>query len=221
MKNRKLNIHYSELVAVTFSLLAFLSPSIGITADYPPPGDYQRGAKTWANNCARCHNIRDPRDLRDDQWITSVFHMRLRAGLTGQQARDILTFLQKANDQTSTTSTDTSSELTTASATKVAADSSKGLSGSSIAVGKKVYNQTCIACHGADGTGSLPGTPDFTQTDGPLAKSNDTLFKHIIEGFQSPGSPMAMPAKGGNADLSPDEIRSVLGYMRKTFGKGN
>jgi len=216
MKNRKLNIYHSELVAVTLALLAFLSPSIGLTADYPPPGDYQRGAKTWANNCARCHNIRDPRDLRDDQWITSVFHMRIRAGLTGQQTRDILTFLQKANDQTSATSA-----LTTASATKVVADSSKVSSGSSIAIGKKVYNQTCIACHGADGTGSLPGAPDLTQTDGPLAKSDDTLFKHIIEGFQTPGSPMAMPAKGGNADLNQDEIRSVLGYIRKTFGEGN
>lgn len=66
-------------------------------ADYPPPGDVSRGAQAWVDNCMRCHNSRDPRELRDDQWITTVFHMRVRAGLTGQEARDILTFLQESN----------------------------------------------------------------------------------------------------------------------------
>ncbi|MFH1820201.1 MAG: cytochrome c, partial [Pseudomonadota bacterium] len=28
--------------------------------------------------------------------------------------------------------------------------------------GQAVYNGTCIACHGSDGTGSLPGVPDLT-----------------------------------------------------------
>lgn len=60
-------------------------------------GDFARGAKAWANNCLRCHNARDPRELRDDQWITTTTHMRVRAGLTGQQARDIITFLQQSN----------------------------------------------------------------------------------------------------------------------------
>lgn len=59
--------------------------------------DFARGAKAWADNCLRCHNARDPQELRDDQWITTTTHMRVRAGLTGQQARDIITFLQKSN----------------------------------------------------------------------------------------------------------------------------
>jgi|TARA_Y100000780_G_C13401159_1_gene308103 cytochrome c1 len=42
--------------------------------------------------------MRDPAEFRDDFWEPSVLHMRLRAGLTGQETRDILTFLQKAND---------------------------------------------------------------------------------------------------------------------------
>lgn len=56
-----------------------------------------RGVKAWTNNCSRCHNVRDPKEMRDDQWKASVFHMRVRAGLTGQETRDILTFLQSAN----------------------------------------------------------------------------------------------------------------------------
>ena len=48
--------------------------------------------------------MRSPTDLRDDQWITTVFHMRVRAGLTGQEARDILTFLQGSNAKVETVS---------------------------------------------------------------------------------------------------------------------
>jgi len=60
-------------------------------------GDYTRGVQRWAENCARCHNMRDTKEFRDDQWKVIVTHMRVRAGLTGQDARDILEFLQKSN----------------------------------------------------------------------------------------------------------------------------
>ena len=63
-------------------------------------------------------------------------------------------------------------------------------------IGKAVYESTCIACHGSDGTGTLPGVPDFTQSNGPLNKSDAVLVKHISSGFQGPDSPMAMPPKG-------------------------
>lgn len=59
--------------------------------------NFARGAKLWANRCASCHNMRDPKDLTDNQWKTVMTHMQIRAGLTGQDARDILEFLQKSN----------------------------------------------------------------------------------------------------------------------------
>ncbi len=65
--------------------------------DKAKEGDFLRGARAWAENCNRCHNVRDPKELRDDQWITTVFHMRVRGGLTGQQTRDIIKFLQESN----------------------------------------------------------------------------------------------------------------------------
>jgi len=58
---------------------------------------FARGATSWADNCARCHNMRSPGELRDDQWRAVVAHMRVRAGLTGAEARDILAFLQGSN----------------------------------------------------------------------------------------------------------------------------
>ncbi len=87
-----------------------------------------------------------------------------------------------------------------------------------VTAGKGVYSQTCIACHGANGKGAIPGVPSFTSSDGPLSKTDAVLQKHISEGFQSPGSPMAMPAKGGNPSLDESDIEAVLTFIRAEFG---
>ncbi len=84
--------------------------------------------------------------------------------------------------------------------------------------GKAVYVQTCIACHGANGKGTIPGVTDFNAEDSPLSKSEADLVKNISEGFQTKGSFMAMPAKGGNPALTEADIRAVLAYLRAEFG---
>lgn len=85
--------------------------------------------------------------------------------------------------------------------------------------GEAIYMGTCMACHGTDGTGMIPGTPDFTDKSGRLAKSDAELVASITNGFQTPGSPMAMPPKGGNPSLTEQDITAVLAYLRKTFGQ--
>lgn len=85
--------------------------------------------------------------------------------------------------------------------------------------GKEIYNQTCIACHGATGKGEIPGAPNFTENGGRLSKSDSVLFDSTKNGFRSPGSPMAMPKKGGNTELGDQDIKDVIGYMHKAFGK--
>lgn len=60
-------------------------------------GDVARGVKAWSENCMRCHNARDPREYSDDLWKPIITHMRIRAGLTGQQARDILAYFKQSN----------------------------------------------------------------------------------------------------------------------------
>mgnify|MGYP003624242363 CR=1 FL=1 len=169
-------------------------------------GNVARGATSWAQNCARCHEMRDPAEFRDDQWRTIVAHMRIRAGLTGQQQRDILAFLQSANNP---------APKAVKVSSAIVADNNSG----PVLSGKEIYSKTCIACHGANGKGTLPGAPDFTKLDGPLSKSDEILLQNITEGFQSPGSPMAMPAKGGDASLTVVDIRAVLSYLREGFGK--
>jgi len=188
-----------ENIFYTYSLILALvmCPGLVNAADDSKAGDMSRGAQQWANNCSRCHNMRDPKEFRDDEWKPIILHMRIRAGLTGQQSRDILSFLQSSNYIAVNTSPGSDT-------------SSAGLSG------VQIYKQTCVACHGADGSGAIPGVPDFGER---LSKSDDTLLQHIIEGFQSPGSPMAMPARGGNPNYTDQDLREALSYIRNNFGK--
>jgi|GEM_PF-1220646 len=88
--------------------------------------------------------------------------------------------------------------------------------------GKRVYQGTCIACHGDDGRGTLPGVPNLTRMEGfsHTSHSDFALFKHVehVEnGLKKPGDPMAMPPKGGNPRLTEKDIRDVLIYMRAKF----
>lgn len=83
--------------------------------------------------------------------------------------------------------------------------------------GQLVYNGTCIACHGSDGTGSLPGVPDLTGKTGLLSQDDAVLLRRMADGFQSSGSSMAMPAKGGNPALTDADLSAVLKYMRHEF----
>lgn len=83
--------------------------------------------------------------------------------------------------------------------------------------GEVVYNETCIACHGGDGSGSLPGVPGLAGKTGPLSAEDAVVLKRMAEGFQSPGSPMEMPPRGGDPALSDADLKAVLEYMRKAF----
>lgn len=207
-----------SLNALAAVLVAGLMPGIATAADYPPPGDAQRGAQIWADNCGRCHNIRGPQNQRDDQWITSMFHMRIRAGLTGQQTRDVLTFLQSSNRPpsalTAAPSGDEAPSETEATSGDTAAAAGRQQVAGNVSAGRSIYSQSCAACHGSSGQGAFSDVPNIR---GRLGKPASTLVQNVIRGFQSPGSAMAMPPKGGNPGLSTADIQSVVAYMKATF----
>ena len=87
-----------------------------------------------------------------------------------------------------------------------------------VEMGRKVYSQTCVACHGANGKGMIPGVSDFTKAEGPLSQSDEALIASIRDGLVKAGKPLSMPAKGGNPPLTDEEIQAVLEYLRTTFG---
>lgn len=55
------------------------------------------GARYWAAQCHRCHNLRDPKEFTDEIWDVSVNHMRIRANIPANQARAIKAFLKASN----------------------------------------------------------------------------------------------------------------------------
>lgn len=79
--------------------------------------------------------------------------------------------------------------------------------------GKALYQTTCIACHGSKAQGAIPGVPDLAK-GGRLGKPDAELAANILGGFQSKGSPMAMPPKGGNPKLTAADAQALVVYMR-------
>lgn len=76
--------------------------------------------------------------------------------------------------------------------------------------GPQVYNEACIACHGA-GIGGAPVLGDAPAWEARIAAGADTLHNHAINGFT--GSAGYMPPKGGRMDLSDEEISAAVDYM--------
>lgn len=81
-----------KLTAVTGLLLSSLSTSLMANSN-DTEADMVNGAQIWADVCMRCHNLRAPEDLSKRAWKYSMQHMRVRAGLTGQETKDVLAFI--------------------------------------------------------------------------------------------------------------------------------
>jgi hypothetical protein len=109
MRNFKTTFTAGAAIAVTAAIyLAGCQSSGPATATEPtggggvfhrmmaPPTE-KAGAELWTENCTRCHNPRPPEYYSDAQWDTVVHHMRLRANLTGDEARKVAEFLKAAN----------------------------------------------------------------------------------------------------------------------------
>ena len=99
---RYLTAYHAIFIGLTgASLLAFgLHVSLAAELDSERASDpmqFARGAKAWAENCGRCHNLRAPEELTDEDWDVTVTHMRVRGNLPGALARDIAAFLKASN----------------------------------------------------------------------------------------------------------------------------
>jgi cytochrome c5 len=76
--------------------------------------------------------------------------------------------------------------------------------------GEEVYNQACVACHGA-GIAGAPKLGDGAAWASRIAQGDATLHKHAIEGYQ--GKAGYMPPKGGRVDLSDQSIVNAVDYI--------
>lgn len=202
---RSVSIHQWLLIGLLVPVFA--------NAD-PIAGDPRQGAQRWAETCIRCHNLRDPAEFEAKLWKASITHMRIRAGLTGKDAADILAFMISG-------SPDANQTFNVIPAASGAMPASAPGTGAQATDGASLYRaSTCIACHGENGTGVIPGVPNLSAEDSPLVrKSESELAQNIANGFQSPGSSLAMPPKGGDPSLTMAEIHALLEHMIQAFGK--
>ena len=84
----------------TTILLCMLFGANSLLASDAKKADAVNGASVWADTCMRCHNLRAPGDLSQRAWVYSINHMRIRAGLTGQETRDVLEFILSSRTDT-------------------------------------------------------------------------------------------------------------------------
>jgi cytochrome c5 len=74
--------------------------------------------------------------------------------------------------------------------------------------GKKVYESTCIACHGA-GVANAPKFGDKKAWAMHLMQGTEHLYGNALKGIG------AMPPRGGNLTLSDAEVKAAVDYMVK------
>jgi len=72
--------------------------------------------------------------------------------------------------------------------------------------GKKVYDATCMVCHGT-GVAGAPKYGDKAAWAPRVATGQDALLKNSINGIR------AMPPRGGNGALSDAQLRAAVDYM--------
>ncbi len=77
--------------------------------------------------------------------------------------------------------------------------------------GEEVFNGVCMACHSA-GLMGAPKPGDNAAWAPRIAQGYDTLVQHAVKGIRM------MPAKGGNAALSDDEVAAAVKYMANKSG---
>ena len=81
-----------------------------------------------------------------------------------------------------------------------------------IAEGEKLYNETCTACHGKDGTGGELGPPVAAQNRRYLRRTDNEIFDTIKNGIAGTQMP---PYRGQFTD---DQIWRITAYIRGLRG---
>lgn len=82
--------------------------------------------------------------------------------------------------------------------------------------GQQVFNKICVQCHAADSSVAFsPKITNKAEWGSRIAKGFATLVSNAVNGYQGQGS---MPARGGAADLTDDEVARAVAYMANQSG---
>lgn len=79
--------------------------------------------------------------------------------------------------------------------------------------GRELFGSVCMACHGPQGKGVEGMGKNLVESDFVAGLSDDALRQFLVTGRPS-AIPMAMPPRGGRPDLTDDDLRDVVAYVR-------
>lgn len=194
--------------------------------------EIQRGKQIYEQNCATCHGVNGDAELLGSANFTDLRQMDHLAPrdlyLVTTQGRGSMPAWQSLLSQDerwavidyirtfsydpslgeeqagtpATTATTAASTCTPDQENPFAWDDANA-----IEVGQQVYESSCATCHGADGSGGLPDTPDFTtsETQSEIEAEAGQQYCVIAAGEG------VMPGFGER--LSDQEIWSVVTYL--------
>jgi cytochrome c5 len=85
-----------------------------------------------------------------------------------------------------------------------------------LALGEKVFVSSCKSCHDTGkAENDAPQLSEQAEWKDRIGKGRADLYKSAIEGFTVY---YAMPARGGNAALSDDEVKAAVDYLLQRAG---
>ncbi len=79
-------------------------------------------------------------------------------------------------------------------------------------LGQKIYDATCRLCHGT-GLAGAPKVEDRVTWEHRLQEGINKVYKHAIDGYS--GQYGVMPPKGGNLELTDEEVKAAVDFMIK------
>lgn len=74
-----------------------------------------------------------------------------------------------------------------------------------------VFNRTCTVCHWP-GVGGAPRIGDKNAWQARIDSGRTVLYRHAINGWTG-ASGKRMPARGGNWNLTDDQVRAAVDYI--------
>lgn len=170
------------------------------------PGSVADGARGYGNMCGRCHNARSPLERSDRQWAVILNHMRVRANLTGRQARQVLAFLQATNSDPRERIALSEVGRRPTTAVPGGGDRPASTDPELIARGSQlVLEKACIGCHVVAGAGGAVG-PGL---DGVIRRRGAAYVRQKLADPTFDNATSMMP----NLGLSEDDIEAIVAYL--------
>ena len=189
-----------SVVGLAFTALS----ATGAAAQQASAADVAAGARVYGHVCGRCHNSRSPLERTDRQWVVIANHMRVRANLTGKEARSVVAFLQSTNS-------DPRQAVVTEGATPVETEETAiggpvATDAESIAEGRGLIDQkACLGCHVIGNAGGAVG-PGL---NGVVGNKGAAFVRRKLANPTFDNATSMMP----NFGLTSEQIEAMLAYL--------